>query len=209
MTEFLWATAKSIVNRLTKSIGFITKVGVRIERDHQQILEATEEQYKVLEDLEINEKTVVRGFAGTGKTVLATEFAKRKEQEGKKVLFLFYNRLITKNAQRSFGRESEMNCTSFFKFAKKTIDASDPNWWNTNYRKSDDSFWEEDVSLKLVDLTVDDTDKYDVIIVDEGQDFKKDWFEFLDGLLIDSEESRFVVFYDEHQDVFGRWSDLP
>lgn len=203
------ATAKSIVNRLTKSIGFITKVGVRIERDHQQILEATEEQYKVLEDLEINEKTIVRGFAGTGKTVLATEFARRKELEGKKVLFLFYNRLITKNAQRSFSRESEMNCTRFFSFAKRTINASDPDWWNSNYRKDDKSFWEEDVSLKLVDLPLNEDDKYDVIIVDEGQDFKRDWFEFLDGLLVDSEESRFVVFYDEHQDVFGRWSDLP
>ena len=203
------ATASSIINRLTKSIGFVTKVGVRIERDHQQLLEVTEEQYKVLEDLEINQRTIVRGFAGTGKTVLATEFAKRKEQEGKKVLFLFINRLITKNAQRSFDRESEMNCTRFFKLAKGYIDAADPDWWNTNYRKNDDSFWEEDVSLKLIDLSVDEADKYDVIVVDEGQDFKKDWFEFLEGLLIDSEESRFVVFYDEHQDVFGRWSDLP
>jgi hypothetical protein len=203
------ATAASIISRLTKSIGFVTKVGVRIERDHQQLLEVTEEQYKVLEDLEINQRTIVRGFAGTGKTVLATEFAKRKELEGKKVLFLFYNRFIAKNAQRSFGRESEMTCTRFFKFAKSAIDKTDPDWWNTNYRKNDDSFWEEDVSLKLVDLPIDETDKFDVIIVDEGQDFKKDWFEFLEGLLVDSDESRFAVFYDEHQDVFGRWSDLP
>ena len=203
------ATAKSIISRLTRSIGFVTKVGVRIERDYQQLLEVTEEQYKVLEDLEINEKSIVRGFAGTGKTVLATEFARRKEKEGKKVLFLFYNRFIANKVSRSFDRDSEINCTRFQKFAKAAIDQTDTDWWNTHYRKNDDSFWEEDISLKLVDLTHDEADKFDAIIVDEGQDFKPDWFEYLEGLLVDSEESRFVVFYDEHQDVFGRWSDLP
>ena len=203
------ATASSIINRLTKSIGFVTKVGVRIERDYQQLLEVTEEQYKVLEDLEINEKTIVRGFAGTGKTVLATEYARRMETQGKKVLFLFYNRFIANKVSRSFDRDSEINCTRFQKFAKAAIDQADPDWWNTHYRKNDDSFWEEEISLKLVDLAHDEADRFDAIIVDEGQDFKPDWFEFLEELLVDSEESRFVVFYDEHQDRFGRWKDLP
>lgn len=203
------AVASSIVSRLNRSVGFVTRVGVRIERDFQQLLEITEEQYKVLEDLEINEKTIVRGFAGTGKTVLATECARRQAKAGKNVLFLFYNRLIAKKVARSFDRDESITCTRFHKIAREAIDQADPEWWKAHYRKDDDSFWEDDISLKLVSIPVNDEEKFDVIIVDEGQDFKRDWFEYLEQLLIDSEESRMVVFYDEHQDVFGRWSDLP
>lgn len=203
------ATAKSIQDRLTRGIGFVSKIGVRIARDNQQLLELTEEQFKVLEDLEINERTVVRGFAGTGKTVLATEYARRLTAQGTKVLVLFYNRLIAKKVARSFDRDSNIACTRFFKFAKQMITKVDAEWWDQNFRRGDDSFWTDDVPLKLLDLPKEEVEEFDAIIVDEGQDFKSEWFAILEELLSGKESDRFVVFYDELQDVFGRWSDLP
>jgi hypothetical protein len=201
-------TAKTIINRLTKSISFIEKVGVRVARDRQQLIEVTEEQFKVLEDLEINPRMAIQGFAGTGKTVLATEFAKRVANDGEKVLFLFYNRLIANKVRRGFDRDLPILCTRFFKFAKSLIDKDSPEWWNNN-KRTDDEFWEIDVPVKLLDIPVEGAEKYDAIIVDEGQDFKPEWFEFLEGLLKDTDEGRFVVFFDEKQDVFKRWKDLP
>ena len=203
----LWAVATSIVNRLTRSIGFVAKVGVRIERDFQQLIEVTEEQFKVLEDLEINQRMIVRGFAGTGKTILATEFSRRLEKQGKRVLFLFYNRLIAKKVARSFGRNTEVQCARFHQFAKRIIEKSDPDWWQAN--RENENFWEEEVPLKLMDSPVDPSHQYDAIVIDEGQDFKPEWFEYLEGLLTDPDDGHFVVFYDEHQDIFGRWSELP
>ena len=200
-------TAKLIQNRLTSSLGFVTKLGVRLARDYSQLIEVTESQFKVLNDILINNKTIVRGYAGTGKTLIATELARRLEKNNKKVLFLFYNRLITKEVSRSFDRKGLVTCTRFFKFAKRQIEKKDPKWWNLNYQKNT-KFWEEDLPLKLITLS-GQKEKYDAIIIDEGQDFKSDWFDYLNTLLADKVESHFVIFYDEYQDIFNRWSDLP
>ena len=60
---------KRILNKLTRGIGFVTKLGVRIARDVGQIVEVTHEQFSVLEDLEINQRMVIKGTAGSGKTL--------------------------------------------------------------------------------------------------------------------------------------------
>jgi len=200
--------AKALVSRLKVSVEFITKVGVRIARDHQQLIQITEDQFRVLEDLELNNRVVVRGSAGTGKTVLATEFARRQAERNQNVLLLFFNRLIANSVRRGFDRELSIQCTRFFKFARNLIDLDDPEWWTKNNSK-DDKFWEYEVPLRLLEIPKENLPTFDTIIVDEGQDFRSEWYEFLDQLLQDSTRGRFVVFYDEVQDLFDRWMELP
>ena len=200
--------AKALVSRLKVSVEFITKVGVRIARDHQQLIQITEDQFRVLEDLELNNRVVVRGSAGTGKTVLATEFARRQAERDQNVLLLFFNRLIASSVRRGFDRELPIECTRFFKFARNLIDADDPEWWTRNNSK-DDKFWEYEVPLRLLEIPKESLPTFDTIIVDEGQDFRSEWYEFLDQLLQDPTGGHFVVFYDEVQDLFDRWMELP
>jgi len=201
--------AKSLVSRLTRSVEFISKVGVRVARDSQQLIQVTEEQYRVLEDLEINRKIAVRGFAGTGKTILATEFAKRLAARSHRTLLLFFNRTIANTVRRSFDRDSPVDCKTFFGLAREMIGEQDSGWWERNSKRNDEEFWEVDVPIKLFDLPTEGLEKYDAIVVDEGQDFRTGWYEYLESLLSQSGEERFVVFYDEIQDLFGRWQDLP
>jgi adenylylsulfate kinase-like enzyme len=47
---------------------------------------------------------IIHGAAGTGKSVLAKEFAKRLEEGGQSVLLLFYNRAIAAKVRSSFDR---------------------------------------------------------------------------------------------------------
>jgi hypothetical protein len=201
-------TARSLVARLNRSVEFISKIGVRIAREHQQLIQITEDQFRVLEDLEINHRVAIRGSAGTGKTVLATEFARRQAEYGKEVLLLFYNRLIANTVHRSFDKGLPIYCTRFFKFARALIEEDDPTWWQQNVSQ-DERFWEFDVPLRLFEIPTENLPSYDTIIVDEGQDFRPDWYEFLEQLLGDPGESHFVVFYDEAQNIFGRWGHLP
>ena len=55
------------------------------------------------------------------------------------------------------------------------------------------------------DISKENQPKYDAIIIDEGQDFKPEWYEYLQTLLQSRTESHFSVFLDEHQDIFGHW----
>lgn len=201
--------ASHILERLLRSVGYVTKIGVRLIQDHSQLVKATDQQLEILEDLELNERTAVMGYAGTGKTIIATEFAKRMSDSGKRVLLLFYNRMVANSVRYGLGRDSPVECATFHSIARKVIESGDPIWWKANAKKDDSAFWETEAPLKMLEVLESQAPSYDAIIVDEGQDFKTEWFETLEKLLVPDEGSRYVVFYDDNQDIFGRWSDLP
>jgi hypothetical protein len=199
---------RDLVQRLTRSIGFIEILGVRIAREAEQLIQATQEQCDALADLEINPRMIVHGPAGTGKTVLAQELAKRLAARGKSVLLLFYNKGIATKIRSAFEKNSRVIVTTFSSFAKRLVEANDPNWWEAQKNKDND-FWHLLLPSKLLEISDDKQPKFDAIIVDEGQDFKPEWYEYLQTLLLPGIQSRFSVFLDEHQDIFGHWKHFP
>ena len=46
--------------------------------------------------------------------------------------------------------------------------------------------------------------KYDLIIIDEGQDFNDEWFIHIESML--QEQGKFYVFYDQQQSIFQKQS---
>ena len=72
-----------------------------------------------------------------------------------------------------------------------------------------DEFWHLVLPAKLLDIGEAKQPKFDAVIVDEGQDFKPEWYEYLQTLLKSGTESHFSVFLDEHQDIFGHWKHFP
>ena len=196
------------VQRMTRSIGFVEILGVRIAREAEQLIQVTEEQCETLADLEINTRMIVHGAAGTGKTILAQEFAKRLDANGLSVLLLFFNKGIAIKVRSAFDRSSRVSVSTFSSFAKRLVEANSPEWWEAQKTK-DDEFWNLRLPSKLLDIQDEKQPKFDAIVVDEGQDFKPEWYEYLQTLLRSETESQFCVFLDEHQDIFGHWSHFP
>lgn len=196
------------VQRMTRSIGFVEILGIRFAREAEQLIQVTEEQLETLADLEINARMLVSGAAGTGKTILAQEYAKRLDANGRNVLLLFFNRGIASKVRSAFDRKSLVTVSTFSSFAKRLVQTNDPEWWEAK-KKKDDEFWHYDLPLKMLDIDDQKRPKYDAIIVDEGQDFKPEWYEYLQTLLKSKTESQLCVFLDEHQDIFGHWSHFP
>ena len=50
----------------------------------------------------VNKRMLIYGPAGTGKTLLAMEQCRRLRAEGKKVLYVCYNRLIANSVREKF-----------------------------------------------------------------------------------------------------------
>lgn len=196
------------VQTMTRSIGFVEILGVRIAREAKQLIQVTEEQLETLADLEINSRMIVHGAAGTGKTVLAQEFAKRLEADGRSVLLLFYNKGIAAKVRLAFDKKSSVSVSTFSSFAKRLVEANDAEWWGAQKKKGDE-FWHLVLPSKLLDIHDEKQPKFDAIIVDEGQDFKPEWYEYLQTLLRSGAGSQFCVFLDEHQDIFGHWKNFP
>jgi hypothetical protein len=200
--------SNQLFSRLTSGIGFVTTLGVRIAREAGQLIQVTDEQLEVLNDLELNPRMIVHGAAGTGKTILAQEFAKRLASQGRSVLLLFYNRGIAKTVRLAFERHSGVQVSTFSSFAKRAVEEAFPEWWDAQASKDDD-FWNLALPAKLLDVPKDKQPRFDAIVVDEGQDFKPEWFEYLATLLTDHATSNLCVLLDEHQDIFGHWQHFP
>ena len=86
--------ARAIRNFLRPDFELIVTRGVSIERIEEKLLRLTQEQYARLDELEANPRCLFEGAAGTGKTLLALEYARRASSNGKKVALLCFNRLL-------------------------------------------------------------------------------------------------------------------
>ena len=71
----------------------VAAMSVRIEHAEEKLLSLTGEQYDRLDELEDNPRCLFEGAAGTGRTLLAVEFARRRARAGDRVLFVCFNRL--------------------------------------------------------------------------------------------------------------------
>ena len=85
---------QTIRNFLRPEFYRVAAMSVRIARAEETLLRLTEEQYDRLDELENNPRCLFEGAAGTGKTLLAVEFARRRARAGDRVLLVCFNRLL-------------------------------------------------------------------------------------------------------------------
>jgi len=140
-----------------------------LERNARKIDLLTEDQALVLERLADNDRILIKGFAGTGKTFLAIEQCKRVAQQGEKVLFLCFNKLLSKNIYTQLMDFKPVidvyNLDSlFYKIISKTFGHSD--------------FKDNDEMRDFLFDNMDSEDlifpQYDYLVIDEGQDILTD-----------------------------------
>ncbi len=124
------------------------------------------EQCVILDFLEEQQTAVINGAAGTGKTMIAVEKARRHSRNGEKVLFLCYNRLLCDKLFQDY-RNSEISRI------KKDFSNVDFLTISTLAKKITEDYRDyDDLFLWLLECI--DKKKvlgYQHIIVDEGQDF--------------------------------------
>ena len=121
------------------------------------------EQYKILDFLDEQPTAVINGAAGTGKTMVAVEKARRHSVQGDSVLFLCFNRMLRDHLNQQY--KSGLLKKDFENVDFMTISA-------LAYKVAGDMNGLEDLEQWLSDCY----DKKEVfgykhVIVDEGQDF--------------------------------------
>ena len=144
----------------------------------------------------------IQAAAGAGKSLVAIEAYERALADGEKPLLVCFNRPLADTFQSRLGNTEHVN--NFHGHCR--------NWlqWHGDADRLQASetdggaFWEE-----LVEQMADIADKagpYDLLIVDEGQDFKPDWYEVL--RLAMKPAYRCLWLEDEDQALLGN-SPLP
>src|SRR5262249_50521729 len=80
------ADVKALLNELRPDFDLRPSLRMRLGIISEELLRLTEAQYQILDGLQDNPTAVIRGGAGTGKTFLAVEEARRAADLGKRVL---------------------------------------------------------------------------------------------------------------------------
>jgi hypothetical protein len=191
---------------LLRDIGFVQVLSTRVKYNEQRFVELTSTQVDVFNRLKANKSIITTGPAGSGKTIIAKTLAQDFINNKKKVLFLCFNRTLANKIRYEFDRnETLIEVATFHSFARKIIDIYDAKWWKDN--SSSEDFWELDVPIKLEECLSFYKDKYNAIIIDEGQDFKEFWFELIFSL--GTKDAGKYIFMDEMQDIFGHFTKIP
>lgn len=188
------------------------------------LLVLTEDQYAVLDGLERNDRLVIEGEAGTGKTLLAIEAARRAATAGRRTLLLCFNRLLGRwiaqsisnhpqtnqivagNAHRIFETHCIARGSRAGEFVQHKTEALERN-------ESDRArFFREDFSLYAVDAIGEGVvEPFDDLIIDEGQDLiRSEYLDVFDMLLRGGlSAGRWVMFADfARQAIFADTTEL-
>ncbi len=88
---------KDIVNFLRGEFSFIPTLRDRLNNVEKRLVRLTKNQAQIMDGLSRNSRLLIEGIAGTGKTLLATEFAKKRAESGDRVLYLTFNKNLANN----------------------------------------------------------------------------------------------------------------
>jgi hypothetical protein len=169
---------------------------------HDYVKELTHRRANLLDQISENHRYYIHGPAGSGKTWMAFEQAKRWNVEGKKVAIIAYNRgLISYMQMRNSELPIELQIPwigTFHDYAKHLgTSVGAPS-----KLKEDDDIYGP--SLIAAAKALENEKRFDALIVDEAQDFMGSWFECLTLSLSDAEYGKMALFGDDQQKVFGK-----
>lgn len=174
----------------------------------------TKDQIRVLDFLRSRRRVAVSGGAGTGKTVLALEKARRLAAEGFRTLLTCYNRQLADHLSGICAGTQNLEVMSFHQLCHRQVDRA-------NRASGRDLVSEAKVTYPgkdLYDVQLPNAlgysleilpDRYDAIVCDEGQDFREEFWVPLELLLTDYDSSPLYVFYDDNQNLYARAGTFP
>lgn len=181
-------------------------IGESAERE-DEVERLSAEQAVILGAAKLLNRVEIRGGAGSGKTWLAVEQARRLSREGKRVALTCYSRGLAAWLQRRVATFPRKERPAYV----GTFHNLGVEWGAPTGREDDSAFWEVELPELMVELgTQQPLGKlFDAVVIDEAQDFADLWWPAATAALKDEVAGGLFVFSDEGQRVFSRFGGPP
>ena len=182
--------ARNIRNFLRPDFDRVLKKNIWIKESEDELLRLTEDQYKVLKMLEKVPHCLIEGAAGTGKTMLAVESSLRASQDGKKVLFICYNKLLSQWLGEQTEEHANITAGTFHGVLKNLIERSTykKEFHGKKPESQNDGKLYDKIYVEYAQLALDKEElgsQFDFLVMDEAQDliFRKGVLHVLNAAL--------------------------
>lgn len=183
----------------------IPSISTILNEVDRRLIQLTNEQFATFRMVSDNPRMIVKGKAGTGKTLIAMEQAKRLAVSGKKVLFLCYNRLISSYLDHRMAKEvrglgGKLEITNFHELLSRYISFNDASSYPSHL------FYSQIVAERFLEYASShEVDKYDVVFIDEGQDLlRTNYLMCIDEFLSHGlKDGSWYLFYDDNQNIYN------
>jgi hypothetical protein len=197
---------RQLINLISPTVDLRPLLGVTIAEEEQELVRATEEQFYILDLLGHQRQLAVLGCAGSGKTLIAAEKARRLCAQGFRVLLTCFNRNLAEFLHASIGDSRQLVIKHFHGLCADL--AREAGLWRSTSMPLSTDFFAKKLPEQLVEAADILNWHVDAVIVDEGQDFREEWWLALRYLLNDPDNGIFYVFFDDHQNLYSSGS-LP
>jgi len=153
----------------------------------QYLLKLTQEQVRCLDQFEDNKRCLVKGPAGTGKTLLAIEMAKRTSNDGERVGFFCFNNKLGDWLSAYFeglnNNVKPLYIGTLHSFMLKI--AKEYDLVNNIDLEENQAFFAEELPDMVTSIVNKGVPLFDRIIVDEAQDLiSHHYIQFMDAILV-------------------------
>ena len=213
--EPLAKAGMSIVNDLfCREIYVRPMLKAELEDEEELRIKLTEQQARLLRMLSHRKKAAISGGAGTGKTLLAIQRAKELAESGNRTLFICYNKPLSDWLKAcSVGIKNLRTC-SFHKLCEEQIAKVRDKTNRDLLIEANESYpgfneWDVLKPFALAASTEILDERFDAIVIDEGQDFKDEFWLGISMLFENEDSGYFYIFYDDNQKLYKRSADFP
>ena len=192
---------------LARPIQLKTPLGTLFNEDDAILQVLTQQQFHILRAIEAIQRAAISGAAGTGKTVLAKEEARRCAEGGLRTLYVCFNRGLAAATNNQLQSGPSVAVKTFHELCMdKAARAGLSQPKGISEQRLLEELWPEQL-MDAFDMVPDET--YDAIIVDEGQDFLPLWWTAIQAGLDPCGPGLLRIFYDDNQRVYASANDLP
>ena len=208
----------------TKNVQSITDIlfsnsyhPLKIDYEHlEENLDTFDDYQKLLVELfERNQKLLFSGYPGTGKTNILIHLANKQANEGKKVIFLCYGKVLSAKLKTFDMAHENITVEPVYEYMCDLIDEHSNNPFPSLPERMEAKFWREWADTgKLQSIateTIEENEhlRFDSLIIDEAQDILSNLRSEYNVLFFDKllrggfKEGIWAIATDETQNIFG------
>ena len=172
--------SEALVDLLRPDFEFFESPKSRLQRLNEEVRHYTDEQFEALDTIDANPRIVFDGPAGTGKTLLAIEAARRAAARGRRVLLLCFNRPLGRWLQdETAGMGRGVTARTLHEHLRLLAGIAP-----TREQRCRTEFWQDELPAMALEALLEregDGGQYDEIVLDEAQDvLRRSYLDALD-----------------------------